>query len=291
MTDTARMRDARLEQELPPPAGLDAACAQRAFGDLAEYRGQPRERIREEYWRYRAGDDVAAQERVARATTEADVLAYYQATPHYLYELSYWEGSHDKAGWHRVVAMACKQHRLRRVLDYGGRAGGTALYLRRQGIKSSYADVPGKTFDYAAWRFRRHGYDVPMYSVLEPSWRAEPFDAVIAWDVLEHLFDLDGAIRRIASVLRPGGWFLNKSTFANAGEQHLHIHLAQHARYQDLTLFNQLLASHRLRFIGQLKPSRASRLLRKLGFRSAVVGLAMPPKLKHGGNFLVHQTA
>jgi len=280
-------RDARLDQELLL-GGADPKVAEPVFGDLVAYLGRPIEDIAEEYWRYRTTDDVPAQERVARATDEAPVMAYYQSTPHYLYELSYWEASYDKQAWLRVVAKACRKYRLTRVLDYGGGVGGACLFLRAQGIACDYLDVAGKTYEYAAWRFQRRGVPIKMFDVLT-GWPTEPYDAVMAWDVLEHVFDLEATMAHVAEVIRNGGWLLSKSTFADANGGHLHIHLAKHACYQDVGRFNQLVLPYGYRYVGQLKPNRLSRLLRAGGARYAVAGIRITPRLKHGGNFLVHE--
>jgi hypothetical protein len=42
------------------------------------------------------------------------------------------------------------------------------------------------------------------------------------------------------------------------------------------------------RFLGQVKPSRLSRILRRVGLQEAVAGVRVANKLKHGGNFLAH---
>lgn len=283
-------RDPRLEKELQL-GGLDPLAAPSVFGDLTEYMRQPIETITKEYWRYYDMEGVAAQQQVAQATEEKDVHAYYAATPHFLYQLSYWEASLDKQAWFRVLALACRKYNLSHVLDFGGGIGGLTLSLTARGISSDYLDVAGKTFDYAAWRFRKHNVPAKMFNAagslgeqLEGS-----YDAVITWDVLEHIFDLKGAVAKIANQLRPGGWFLNKSTFAVKGSQHEAIHLAQHAKYSDIHIFNELLVGAGFRFIGQLKPNRISRLLRSGGCRYAVAGVRIAPRLKHGGNFLVHE--
>jgi hypothetical protein len=106
--------------------------------------------------------------------------------------------------------------------------------------------------------------------------------------VLEHIFDLDQAIAGVARLLAPTGHFLSKSTFAEADSQHLHIHLAKHAPYADVRRFNELMDRHRFGYRGQLKPNRLSRLLRACGLRYTVAGIRISPRLKHGGNFLVH---
>ena len=150
-------------------------------------------------------------------------------------------------------------------------------------------DVPGKTFDYAAWRFQRHGLAVPMHHAVNGWPSPGSYDAIIAWDVLEHIFDLEGTIPRLAALLRPGGWLIEKSTFAPHEGHHEDIHLEQHACYNDIRQLEQLMARSGLRFRGQLKPSRCSRLLRRCGWPHAVAGIALVPRLKHGGNFLVFE--
>jgi len=104
-------RDAGLDREIQLD-GVHPRAGAEVLGDLTAYLGRPVPEIREQYWRYRGHEDREAQERVARATAEADVLAYYQQTPHYLYELSYWEASAVKQSWFRVVWLACRRFGL-----------------------------------------------------------------------------------------------------------------------------------------------------------------------------------
>ncbi len=282
--------DPRFDAEFPFWGGPHPQAAPVVLAELTAYLHQPLERIAEDYWRYHQGADLEAQRRVGEATDAATVLQYYTQTPHYLYELSGWEASREKQAWCAVVAAACRCYGLRRVLDVGGGVGGLTLYLNRCGIRCDYLDVKGKTFDYAAWRFARHGLDVLMFDVLSADRRPRgPYDAIVTWDVLEHIFDLEDAIHHIALWLRPGGWFLSKSTFATGDGRHEAIHLAQHVRYGDVRLLNELMNRHDLRFIGQLKPNRLSRLLRACGVPYAVAGIRVAPRLKHGGNFLIHE--
>ena len=282
--------DPRFDAEFPSWGGPHPQAAPVVLAELSAYLRQPLARIADDYWRYHQGADLEAQRRVGEATDAGTVLQYYARTPHYLYELSSWEASREKQAWCAVVARACRRYGLSRVLDVGGGVGGLTVFLNARGIRCDYLDVAGKTFDYAAWRFARRGLDVRMFDVLSEDRRpGGPYDAVVTWDVLEHIFDLEGAIRDIARRLRPGGWFLSKSTFATGDGRHEAIHLAQHARYSDVRTLNALLERHGLRFVGQLKPNRLSRLLRACGRPYAVAGIRIAPRLKHGGNFLIHE--
>jgi 2-polyprenyl-3-methyl-5-hydroxy-6-metoxy-1,4-benzoquinol methylase len=277
--------DRRLEAELPP-GKLVPETADSVFSDLAAYLKKPIEQIASDYWEGRQSEQGQAQEAVAAAAEERPVLDFYRSTPHYLYELSYWEGCQDKQRWFHVLAQACRKYRLKRVLDYGGGVGGLSLFLHQRGICCDYLDVAGKTFDYAAWRFKRAGTPAKMFNILR-GWPGQRYDAIVAWDVLEHLFDLEGTVDQVGAHLNTGGWFLHKSTFAHGQEHDAHIHLAKHAIYQDIERFNTMLCSRGFHYRGQLKPSRLARLSSRM--RLGGGGIRISTRLKHGGNFLVHE--
>ncbi len=59
--------------------------------------------------------------------------------------------------------------------------------------------------------------------------------------------------------------------------------------YYDIRVWNRLLEEKGFRFTGQLKPGPVSRLLEKTTGWHRPFGIRILPKLKHGGNFLVHE--
>ena len=287
---TTSFCDERMDREHPSWGGVVPTAAARVFDDLTRYQELLLSQITQRYWIYQDGPGARAEAEAAGAGSEAPLLDYYAQTPHYLYELSYWESSQDKQSWFEVLRRACRQFTLQRVLDFGGGVGGLSLALRRAGIACDHLDVPGQTSRYAAWRFERHAVPVTVLNALAPqTWPRETYDAVIAWDVLEHLFDLDASLRAIRGLLRPGGWLLGKSTFATATEGHCHIHLAKHVPYSDVRVLNELMQRCGFGYVGQLKPNSLSRAARAVGMRGAVLGVKVAPRLKHGGNFLIHR--
>jgi 2-polyprenyl-3-methyl-5-hydroxy-6-metoxy-1,4-benzoquinol methylase len=92
---------------------------------------------------------------------------------------------------------------LGRVLDVGCAAGAGNDVLRRQGA----THVAGIEADDASAAVARGRYDeVVTGSVPEDlPWPDQSFDTVLAYDVLEHLYDPWTATRRLAAVLKPGG--------------------------------------------------------------------------------------
>jgi len=278
-------RDLELEKELCVE-GLDPSAAGRAFTHLAGYLKKPLPKIAATYWEQKKSSDVQAQRRAAQGRSDSEVNRYYEETPQYLYELSYWEATRDKQKWFEVLRKTCRKSDRRRVLDFGGGVGGLTLALRRGGIACDHLDVPGNTFSYASWRFGQEGYPVRMWKAGEPLPREE-YDAVFAWDVFEHLVDLENTLDRIRGLLRPGGWLVSKSTFSES-EQHP-IHLEKNRIYDDIRVWNRLLDAKGFAYVGQLKPGPISRILEKTFGWHRPLGIRIVPKLKHGGNFLIHE--
>jgi 2-polyprenyl-3-methyl-5-hydroxy-6-metoxy-1,4-benzoquinol methylase len=83
-------------------------------------------------------------------------------------------------------------------------------------INCDYLDVYGKIFEFAKWRFHNRNYKIKMFDVLK-GWPQDKYQAVIAYDVLEHLQDMEETVKRIAVILEIKGFFLNKSTFSEKG--------------------------------------------------------------------------
>lgn len=280
-----RWRDPEMEKELKVE-GLDPAAAERAFTHLTRYLQKPLPEIAAAYWKERKTSDAEAQRQAAAGRSIEEVNLYYQQTPQYLYELSYWEATRDKQKWFDILRQACRKTDRRKVLDFGGGVGGLTLALRRDGIDCDHLDVRGNTLTYASWRFSQENFPAKPWEVGGPI-PSEHYDAVVAWDVFEHLFDVGKALERIGELLRPGGWLISKSTFAET-DQH-HIHLKKNYVYYDIRIWNRLLEEKGFRFVGQLKPGRLSRLLEKTFGWHHPLSVRIVSKLKHGGNFLIHE--
>ncbi|MDO8730221.1 MAG: class I SAM-dependent methyltransferase, partial [Candidatus Omnitrophota bacterium] len=250
-------RDLEMEKELQVN-GLDERAARRAFGQLTKYFKKPLPEIAAAYWERKKTADVQAQRKAAAGKSDEEVNLYYAETGQYLYELSYWEATRDKQKWFEVLRQACRKMGRKKVLDFGGGVGGLTLALRSGGVDCDHLDVPGNTLTYAGWRFAQAGFPARAWEATGPLPK-ETYDAVFAWDVFEHLYDLESALDRIRGLLKPGGWLLSKSTFAES-EQH-HIHLEKNRIYNDIRVWNSLLDKQGFNYVGQLKPGRVSRLL------------------------------
>jgi len=95
------------------------------------------------------------------------------------------------------------------LLDVGCAYGNwlTAL-LEQGGWRLSGTDISGHAVAEAARRLVGRGVDLKVSALPALDFEDASFDAVTAFDVVEHVPDLPGAFRELGRVLRPGGHLL-----------------------------------------------------------------------------------
>jgi len=214
--------------------------------------------------------------------TETDLNTYYSSTNKYLYELMRWEASLDKQLEFERIFLFLRKNNIKTVLDFGGGVGGLCIYLSERGITCDYLDIFGETFKFAKYRFEKRKYNIKMFNALE-KWPDHSYQAVIAYDVLEHLTNLEEIIKKISSIIDKTGFLLHKSSFSGGG-----IHLKENEAYSDLKIFNSMLKDSNLIYYGRLKNSIISELLRVFSIYK-VIGIRLSKKEKYGCNVLVYK--
>lgn len=115
--------------------------------------------------------------------------------------------SHAHAYLEGAVLSALRGGDVREVLDAGCGNGAFSQALRRAGFDVCACDASPSGVDIA----RSLGLDVrfavsSVYDdLLAPFGRTAPFDAVVALEVIEHLYDPRAFLDRAHAALRPGG--------------------------------------------------------------------------------------
>jgi SAM-dependent methyltransferase len=151
-----------------------------------------------------------------RPTREAMASCYppeYWAAPSPGRERLRWDGVARRA-----VALLQRQYPGGRVLDVGCGVGWTVALLRELGFSA----VGLEPAPHAAQIARDHyGVEVITAVLQEAPLPEAAFDAVILFDVLEHVHDPIGDLRSIHYVLRPGGAVVIKVPNLAAWQAHL----------------------------------------------------------------------
>lgn len=260
------------------------SAARGIFPELERYFGKPMENISREYWQYREKQDKQRQEQVAQREDKNEIIEYYRGTKQFVYPLAYWEATKGKQNEFRKIYLFCRKFGIGKLLDFGGGVGGMSIFMSGFRIKCDYLDVAGHTSDFAKWRFKERKINVRCYF----DWESLPnaaYDGVVAYDVLEHLFDVESAIKEIGRTLQKRGSLITRSAFVSEGG----LHLPKNKKFGDMRLFDEIIKSYGFSFIGQLKPNYFSRFLHKAGLKDILTGIRIKNRLKYGGNFIVYR--
>jgi GT2 family glycosyltransferase/2-polyprenyl-3-methyl-5-hydroxy-6-metoxy-1,4-benzoquinol methylase/Flp pilus assembly protein TadD/spore maturation protein CgeB len=203
----------------PKPIGSSANPLDEAIAELSAYTGESPDVIQSQMTS--SGADLADEWRAGDRNTKAGVDDFYKQTDRYLYNLTRFNYGAMYQGWRGAIKNLCQQvseavgDRGFDVLDYGAGIGTNLIDVSGvSGARLHYADLPGKTFDYAQWRFGQRSLDVTALSADgEDALKGRQFDVIICMDVLEHVVDPEAAVRRLINHLNPGGLLVLTVTF------------------------------------------------------------------------------
>jgi len=148
--------------------------------------------------------DLGRLQRHADAVVEEwhrvdDPDRFYRTSESYLYDLTAFAMTGAKAPYHAALRRLVPPGS--RILDYGCGIGSDGLALLEDGYEVAFADFDNPSVAYLRWRLRRRGMEAAVLDLdaLPP---LVPFDAVFAFDVVEHAADPEGVLARMEGLGR-----------------------------------------------------------------------------------------
>lgn len=216
------------------------------LNDFCQTSGLDFEEICTNHMSREKSDSYKLVEKLHKTESTELINSYYSANTRYLIELTLHECSWNYKKLFEAVTEFAKKRNIKKVLDYGGGAGGLSIYLNKQGISCDYADVVGETWNYACYRFKKEGLAVAQLTEDSLSEMSANYDLIVSLDCLEHLKNLPKYIALFNSLLRANGFLFVRSTFFGDG-----LHLSSNHKYNCLNVFNKMLKDKGFAFKGQ----------------------------------------
>lgn len=116
--------------------------------------------------------------------TEQEVKKIYEDSPFYVFNLVFWHSSK----YQRKLRLKFIELVEGRVLDYGAGIGDLCVKIAERGFDIDYADVQGKTFEFAKWLFFKNNYNIAMIN-LSKNKLSKKYNTILCIDVIEHVKD------------------------------------------------------------------------------------------------------
>jgi ubiquinone/menaquinone biosynthesis C-methylase UbiE len=171
------------------------------------------------------GSSVRDAWNAAKPQSSGEITEFYRTTDSYMYDLLVVRHSRERRIWREEVLQLLVKYNVKAVLDYGGGCGSDALFFAKAGLDVTLFDVSIQNTRLAARRALQTELHFEITSEF-PSNRL--FDAVHCTEVLEHVPDPMLVMRRIMSVLVPGGVALVTHSFELIDDRYP-SHLAEHS--------------------------------------------------------------
>lgn len=140
---------------------------------------------------------------------ELEISNFYQQTSNYIFELVEYHSSNFKKRLIQRSIDMMKQNNCHTIVDYGCGIGQDSIMQNIAGLQATAADLPGKTFDFAKFRFKERGLNIKTIDIIPGEMPLkEKYDAITCFEVLQHLINPERTIEHFHEHLNDSGLLL-----------------------------------------------------------------------------------
>lgn len=195
----------------------------------------------------------------------------------------FWDKVADKYAKSPIADEAAYQYTLERtrsylsaddnILEVGCGSGSTALLLADNVNQVTASDLSSNMVSIGAKKATTQGISNVTFvnaTLSDNTLEKEPYDAVLALNLLHLLKDVPTAIRRINGLLKPGGVFISKTVcLANSGAP---------LKYQIMKLVLPVMQwANKAPYVNIMEPGELENMIASNGFKIIETGTFPPP--------------
>ena len=211
---------ARLATILAPRTGN---MAQELTLELSEYLEAPEAHVERQLADATANFTAEWRERVPDPNDERSVTRFYNESTTELFDLASWHAN-DRIHYRALMCAELAAARAgRQYLDYGSGIGSDALVFAAAGFNITLADVSEPLLAFARWRCERRGVSVRTVDLKRHRPALRTYDAVVCFDVLEHVHRPLRTLDVISRSMRSGGLLFVHAPFGDDPDRPMHV--------------------------------------------------------------------
>jgi SAM-dependent methyltransferase len=198
-------------------------AAQALIAEVAEYLNLPLEEVQAAMANATTAFTTEWRVMVGEQADERAITRFYNESRTELFDLAKWHADDDIHYRTLVCADIASGRPGRRYLDYGSGIGSDALIFAAMGFEVTLADISEPLAAFAKWRFERRGLPVTTIDLKRERPRPQHYDAVLCFDVLEHIPHPVRTVQGIHAAMRPGGLLFLHAPFGVDADRPMHV--------------------------------------------------------------------
>lgn len=163
------------------------------------------------------------RDRVTNPADERAVTQFYNESRTELFDLARWHAEDPIHFRTLMCADSAVQRPGRAFLDYGSGIGSDALAFASVGFDVTLADISDPLLAFARWRCERRGFRVRTVDLKREPLPPRQFDAVICFDVLEHIHRPLRTLDGIRRAMKAGALLFVHAPFGKDPDRPMHV--------------------------------------------------------------------